>query len=210
MAKTWPCSVSSRELAEQQLRRKRASCSGLYMGCRGRDLRENSNYAEHCTTSHIMVGRACGRSLKPRGSREGGGASSWALVFADKWAQCSALLTSQSKNKSPPKRAIFILFGEGGQPLSPRRTLAADESAWWCWELTPRATMPGLFFVCGTAVNTTWGEEPKTEPHLKWKAPGWRAGRSLPILEGTRGLTKQGHQACPWFSGIYLLRSLQV
>lgn len=57
-AKTWPCSVSSRELAEQQLRRKRASCSGLYTGCRGRDPRENFNYAEHCTTSHIMVGWA--------------------------------------------------------------------------------------------------------------------------------------------------------
>ena len=39
--------------------------------------------------------------------------------------------------------------------------------------------MPGLFFVCGTAVNTTWGEEPKTEPHLKWKAPGVRGGPRL-------------------------------
>lgn len=62
----------------------------------------------------------------------------------------------------------------------------------------PRQQCP-VCSLCGTAVNTTWGEEPKTEPHLKWKAPGWRAGRSPPIPEGTRGLTKQGHQACPFF-----------
>lgn len=55
---TRTCSVSLQELAEQQLRRKRASCSGLYTRCRGRDPRENSNYAEHCATSHIVVGRA--------------------------------------------------------------------------------------------------------------------------------------------------------
>lgn len=30
--------------------------------------------------------------------------------------------------------------------------------------------MPGLFFVCSTAVNTIRGEEPKTEPHLKSKS----------------------------------------
>lgn len=32
--------------------------------------------------------------------------------------------------------------------------------------------MPSLFFVCSTAVTTTRGEEPKTEPDVALRAPG--------------------------------------
>lgn len=66
-----------------------------------------------------------------------------------------------------------FIYSSGRVGLCPalQLTLATDESAWWCWVLAPRATMLGLFFVCITAINSIWDEEPKSEPKLMLEAP---------------------------------------
>lgn len=50
-------------------------------------------------------------------------------------------------------------------------TLTTDESAWWRWALALRVTMPGLFFVYVTAINSTWDDKPKSESSFMLGAP---------------------------------------
>lgn len=66
-----------------------------------------------------------------------------------------------------------FIYSSGRVGLRPalQLTLATDESAWWCWVLAPRVTMLALFFVCITAINSIWDEEPKSEPKLMLEAP---------------------------------------
>ena len=164
----------------------------------------------HNFTHHGGLGLAAAPSSSGAllGSQEGGGASSRALVFTDKWAQCSALLTSQSKNKSPQRGPFLYCFGRVGSP-SPRGALWLQMKVPGGAGSSPPGRQCPVCSLCGAAANTTWGEEPKTTPSQRESSR--LACRAVPAYpEGTQGLTKQGHQACPWFSGTYLLRSLQV
>lgn len=92
------------------------------------------------------------------------------------------------------------LAGWGCSPAL-QLTLATDESAWWCWALAPRGTMPGLFFVYVTAINSTWDEEPKSESNLMLDAPAGAGchSRACSCFGAARGLSSEDLSASPRF-----------
>lgn len=54
--------------------------------------------------------------------------------------------------------------------------------------------MPHLFFVCPTAVTTTRGEEPKTEPDVTGTAPS-PLGTAMQVPAHPQGTRKKGTPA---------------
>lgn len=104
-----------------------------------------------------------GRALTQARSCEGG-AFSLVLVFIDKSANALHFRLLRNKRKFP-KRGLFIYCLGGGEAASlptgtPWPQMKVPGGAGCC----PGVTKPGLFFVYATAVNATWGEEPKQNP----------------------------------------------